>query len=77
MIICIHFLDTSIYYIYVYVLANTLRYYIYVYVLANTLRYYIYLYTTQLEPGVPLPSPELLKGKILLKDKIKLEKLKG
>ena len=36
----------------------------------------IYLYTTQLEPGVPLPSPELLKGKILLKDKIKLKKLK-
>ncbi|XP_065908218.1 1-phosphatidylinositol 4,5-bisphosphate phosphodiesterase beta-4-like [Dysidea avara] len=30
-----------------------------------------------LEPGVPLPSPELLKGKILLKDKIKLKKLKG
>ncbi|XP_065917924.1 1-phosphatidylinositol 4,5-bisphosphate phosphodiesterase beta-1-like [Dysidea avara] len=30
-----------------------------------------------LEPGVLLPSPELLKGKILLKDKIKLKKLKG
>ncbi|XP_065908152.1 1-phosphatidylinositol 4,5-bisphosphate phosphodiesterase beta-4-like isoform X2 [Dysidea avara] len=30
-----------------------------------------------LEPGVPLPSPELLKGKILLKDKIRLKKLKG
>ncbi|XP_065908200.1 1-phosphatidylinositol 4,5-bisphosphate phosphodiesterase beta-4-like isoform X2 [Dysidea avara] len=29
-----------------------------------------------LEPGAPLPSPELLKGKILLKDKIKLKKLR-
>ena len=28
----------------------------------------------QLEPGVPLPSPERLKGKILLKDKVKRQK---
>ncbi|XP_065908131.1 1-phosphatidylinositol 4,5-bisphosphate phosphodiesterase beta-4-like isoform X2 [Dysidea avara] len=29
-----------------------------------------------LEPGFPLPSPELMKGKILLKDKIRLSKSK-
>ena len=31
-------------------------------------------YLLQLEPGVPLPSPERLKGKILLKDKVKRQK---
>jgi len=32
--------------------------------------------TCQIEPGATLPSPEMLKGKILLKDKIRLKKLK-
>ena len=30
----------------------------------------------QIEPGAQLPSPEMLKGRILLKDKIRLKKTK-
>lgn len=31
-------------------------------------------FSLQLEPGVPLPPPEKLKGKILIKDKVRAPK---
>ena len=35
-----------------------------------------HLVLLQIEPGAPLPSPEMLKGRVLLKDKIRLKKAK-